>query len=100
MKAAAPFFAFCLAVHSGCQGDQQIRRFCAASTDAGDAGPVACPACTTDEDCVLISNPCQDVGYCAPRSVGLHVTQEGCLFEREVPTRPCACFERNCTPRK
>jgi hypothetical protein len=100
MKVAAPFFAFCLAVHLGCRGEQEIRQFCSVSTDAGDAGPVACPACVTDEDCVLVSNPCQDIGYCAPAKVGLHTTQEGCLFEHEVPTRPCGCVERNCVPKK
>lgn len=62
----------------------------------------ACPACLSDEDCVVVSNECSDVAFCthADRDPSLAVTAIGCNRPNEVPPdEDCLCLRGGCARR-
>lgn len=89
MLRAATVILLCLG-GGGCLGEQELRQHCVAN----DAG---CPACSTSSDCEIVSNACQPSAVCAPKAVGLRVTQEGCSRGYPPSRARCECVARSCT---
>lgn len=58
-----------------------------------------CPACNTDADCGVLSNPCHASAICVPSEGNWGVTADGCLFlaQRAVPAASrCRCVDSVC----
>lgn len=87
-------FVLCL-VTAACRGEQQLRDDC---PTAGQA----CPACTADADCVIVSNPCLETASCTSRrrEPPLSVAQLGCNGEYDLPpAERCGCVAGVCRSR-
>jgi hypothetical protein len=84
-----------LVLLAACRGEQDLRSDCVA-----DGG--ACPACTTDSDCIIVSNACYATANCTHRrrEPPLAVTQIGCNQEYDVPPpERCGCVSSVCRAR-
>lgn len=84
-----------LVVLGACRGEQELR------DDCPTAG-AACPACTKDEDCAIVSNPCHASATCTSRArtPTLAVNQIGCNLEYDVPpAEHCGCIAGVCRAR-
>ena len=55
-----------------------------------------CPACTTDADCAIISNPCHEAASCVPKAAFWAVDAIGCDFEHAPTTSTCGCVNSVC----
>lgn len=79
-------------VGTACSSEQDLRDDCPTANGA-------CPACTADADCVIVSNPCEDSAYCTHvrRAPPLSVTQLGCNHENDKPPASrCGCVQGTC----
>lgn len=89
-------FALVLAGILACgKGEQELR------DDCPTAG-TACPACTSDSDCTIVSNPCHETATCthARREPVLTVNQIGCNSEYDrPPAERCGCVSSVCRTR-
>lgn len=77
------------------RGEQELKDDCPTS------GP-ACPPCTTDDDCVIVSNTCNSSAVCThrKRQPTLSVTQIGCDSEYDrPPPAKCGCVQSVCRTR-
>ena len=92
MKAGLGCFLFAaLMTTGGCRGVQEIQNTC--------DGELECPPCTTDDECVIVSNACHETAACVHRDVDLAVNQIGCsdALPHEVPQdTECTCQEETC----
>jgi hypothetical protein len=78
-----------------CKGEQELRDDC---PSAGGA----CPACATDADCFILSNPCHESAVCTHRrrEPALAVNQIGCNSEYDLPPADkCGCVDAVCRSR-
>jgi hypothetical protein len=86
------FLSMALAmVLAGCGRVQEIQNTC--------DGDLECPACTTDNQCVIVSNACHETAACVHRDVELSVNQIGCsdALAYEVPDDAvCTCQASVC----
>lgn len=80
---------------AACRGEQDLRSDCVENGSA-------CPACTSDGDCVIASNACYATANCTHRrrEPPLAVTQIGCNQEYDVPPpERCGCVKSVCRAR-
>lgn len=77
---------------SGCLlSPQKLESPCVGVSDAG-----ACPACVTDADCAIASNPCYPTASCVPVAGNWAVTLLGCTTEHPPPVQQCGCVDSVC----
>lgn len=79
-------------VHVGCAsallGEQKLVSWC----ERGECSP-----CSSDDECVVRSNPCEESAYCAHRDADVITTALGCNGERGVPPDSrCTCQSGAC----
>lgn len=88
--------SFLLLVAAGCLPPQTLDSPCVGQpvTDGG-----ACPACVTDADCYVLSNPCYDSASCVPRAGNWAVTLLGCNVEHPPTLATCGCTNGVCAAR-
>ena len=56
-----------------------------------------CPACTTDADCVISSNPCHPTAVCVPVAGRWMETLETCTQKKHLPQGAwCGCVGGVC----
>ncbi len=80
---------------SGCVRRQILTSPCLSTAAAQE--PAACPACATDADCFVLSNPCYETASCVPKAGNWAVTLLGCTRELEVPPdSECGCVGGVC----
>ncbi|MGC4118586.1 MAG: hypothetical protein QM765_29320 [Myxococcales bacterium] len=85
----------CLLTVAGCLGRQTLTSPCLSTKAASD--PAACPACKSDTDCYVLSNPCYESASCVPKDGNWAVTLLGCTREYEVPpASECGCVQGVC----
>jgi hypothetical protein len=80
---------------AACRGEQELRDDC---PSAGNA----CPACTADADCTIVSNTCLEAATCTSRKrePALAVVQIGCNWEYDAPpAERCGCVAGVCRAR-
>jgi hypothetical protein len=78
-----------------CKGEQELKDDCPHSNGA-------CPACSSDNDCVIVSNPCHETASCTHRNRNppLSVDQIGCSTEYDKPpANRCGCVQNVCRGR-
>jgi len=89
------FFLLGCVLLAGCLGRQVLTSPCVSTASASD--PAACPACQSDADCYVLSNPCYETASCVPKEGNWAVTLLGCTREYEVPpASECGCVEGVC----
>ena len=86
-----------LSLFGACHGEQKLHSDCIED-------PGACPACTSDQDCVIQSNSCQAHAYCThrDRNPPLNFPSIGCGSWSEYDVPPdskCGCVESICRAR-
>lgn len=84
-----------VALAPACRGEQDLRSDCVAN-------PGACPACTIDGDCTIVSNTCYATANCTHRRrvPPLSVTEIGCDQEYDAPPpERCGCVNAVCRAR-
>ena len=80
---------------ASCKGEQTLR------DDCPTAG-TACPACTGDDECMIVSNECNESASCThrKREPQLSVNQIGCNAEYDrPPASKCGCVANVCRSR-
>lgn len=80
---------------AACHGEQRL-------TDDCPTAGTACPACTSDSDCIIASNACHEYATCTHlrREPPMSVNQIGCNDEYDKPpAERCGCVERVCRSR-
>lgn len=71
--------------------------------DACVEHPDLCPACASEDDCVLGGNPCLETALCAHRDAEIAVIEIGCSEALEYdwpPPETCGCVEGICRSRE
>jgi hypothetical protein len=88
------FVAVALSAVLACHGEQELHSDCVKSPDV-------CPPCTTDAECIIVSNECHESAACThrDRDPPLAVNQIGCSSELEYdrpPPERCGCARNVC----
>lgn len=95
MRARAVVLGIASVLLVACRGEQELHDDC---PTAGSA----CPACTRDEECGIVSNACHAHATCTSRArkPTLAVDQLGCSLEYDVPpAERCGCVAGVCRAR-
>jgi hypothetical protein len=75
-------------------GDQELLAYC-------DQEGLDCPPCSSNAECVVLSNACHETASCVHRDDDtVAVTMDGCNWSYDVPPdSECVCTESVCLPR-